>query len=144
MRRKLWLMFTGWEILSRQLGIKRIQERLPKFQLYIYIYNHEYMSYNIWVYIIGEVIIGIRVLVWVPEWKRDFNKFLTCTRMVHTRKGAMTWKGFEERQREDLLEDIASHMPLESHQSRLGESIGLNHDTDVRRTEGLQPEGLDQ
>jgi hypothetical protein len=45
--------------------------------------------------------------------KRGFNKFLTCTRMVRTRKGTMIGEGFEERQGEDPLEDTASHMPLE-------------------------------
>jgi len=43
---------------------------------------------------------------------RGFNKFLTCTRMVRTRKGTMIGEGFKERQGEDPLEDTASHMPL--------------------------------
>jgi hypothetical protein len=62
------------------------------------------------------VTVGIRTLVWVQEWKtkkKGFNKFLTCTRMVRTRKGTMIGEGFEERQGEDPLEDTASHMPLE-------------------------------
>jgi hypothetical protein len=73
--------------------------------------------------------------------KKGFNKFLTCTRMVRTRKGTMIGEGFEERQGEDPLEDTASHMPLEPQQSRLGESTGLIRDTDLRQTEGLQLEG---
>jgi hypothetical protein len=76
--------------------------------------------------------------------KRGFNKFLTCTRMVRTRKGTMTREGFKERQGDDPLEDTASHMPLEPQQSRLGESTGLIHDTNLRQTEGLQLEGSDQ
>jgi len=56
----------------------------------------------------------------------------------------MIGKRFEERQGEDPLEDTASHMPLEPQQSRLGESTGLIRDTDLRQTEGLQLEGLDQ
>jgi len=44
----------------------------------------------------------------------------------------MTGEGFEERQADGLLENNASHMPLISHQSRLGESVGLHDDTDLR------------
>jgi len=64
--------------------------------------------------------------------------------MVRTRKGTMIGEGFEERQGKDPLEETASHMPLEPQQSRLGESIGLIRDTDLRQTEGLQLEGSDQ
>jgi hypothetical protein len=64
--------------------------------------------------------------------------------MVRTRKGTMIGEGFEERQGEDPLEDTASYMPLESQQSRLGESTGLIRDTDLRQIEGLQLEGSDQ
>ena len=103
---------------------------------------------------IETVTVGIRALAWVQEWKnillyiyiynKGFNKFLTCVRMVRTRKGTMIGEGFEERQGEDPLEDTASHMPLEPQQSRLGESTGLIRDTDLRQTEGLQLEGSDQ
>ena len=93
---------------------------------------------------VETVTISIRALAWVQEWKKKFNKFLTCTRMVRTRKGTMIGEGFEERQGEDPLEDTASYMPLESQQSRLGESTGLIRDTDLRQIEGLQLEGSDQ
>lgn len=51
----------------------------------------------------------------------------------------MTGEGFEERQADGLLENTASHMPLISHQSRLGESVGLHDDTDLRQIMGSQP-----
>jgi len=58
--------------------------------------------------------------------------------MVYTRKGMTTGEGFEERQADGLLENIASHMPLISHQSRLRESVGLHDDTDLRQIMGSQ------
>jgi len=56
----------------------------------------------------------------------------------------MTGEELEERQGEDPLEDTASHMPLKPQRSRLGESMGLNRDTELRQTKGLQFEGSDQ
>jgi hypothetical protein len=64
--------------------------------------------------------------------------------MVRTRKGATTGEDFEERQTEDPLEDTASHVPLITHQSRLGESARLHDDTELRQTEGSQLGGLNQ
>jgi len=95
----------------------------------------------------------LRLLQFVSEpWFRSgknnnnkgFHKFLTCNRMIRTRKGTMIEEGFEERQGEDPLEDTTSHMPLEPQQSRLGESTRLIRDTDLRQTEGLQVEGSNQ
>jgi hypothetical protein len=63
--------------------------------------------------------------------------------MVRMRKGAVEREGFVERQWEDLLEDIASHVPLEPQQLRLGESIRLHRDIELRQTEGLQFDGSD-
>ena len=89
--------------------LKNTKETLPKFQenciyiyIYIYIYNYsyEYISYILSLQF-EIVTVGIRALAWVQEWKtkkRGFNKFLTCTRMVRTRKGTMIGEGFEERQ----------------------------------------------
>jgi len=90
------------------------------------------MFYNFF----GVITVSIRVLIWVQAWKREFNKFLTCNKMVHMMKGAMTGERFDERQGKDPLEDTASHMPLGSHQSRLREFIGLNSDTDLSRLRG--------
>jgi len=102
--------------------VKNTMETLLKFrEIYIYIYikfgNYEYISYILSLQF-ETVTVGIRALAWVQEWKkktknRGFNKFLTCTKMVRTRKGTMIREGFKERQGEDPLEDTASHMPLE-------------------------------
>jgi hypothetical protein len=69
------------------------------------------MYYNLF----GVITVSIRVLIWVQAWKREFTKFLTCNKMVHMMKGAMTGERFDERQGNDPLEDTASHMPLGSH-----------------------------
>jgi hypothetical protein len=51
------------------------------------------MYYNLF----GVVTVSIRVSVWVQAWKREFNKFLTCNKMVHMMKGVMTGERFDER-----------------------------------------------